>query len=85
MLKELKYLGYFLTIFISILFIIKVYISEDNIKNKNMVITQYENKLDKQLDHLPIIENDTNNIIEYKSDVEEFLNEKPKKWYDLIK
>ena len=85
MLKELKFLGYFIIIFISTFFIAKTYLSEENIRRTNIAIIQYENKLDKQSNNLPIIKNDTNNIIEYKTDVKEFLDEKPKKWYELIK
>ena len=85
MLKELKYLGYFFTIFFSILFIVKFYLSETNIRKTNMVIIQHENSLDTKLDQLPTIKSDTNDIIEYKNEVNEFLNKKSKKWWHLIK
>ena len=85
MLKELKSLGYLLTIFFLILFVIKFYLSEINIKRTNRIIIQYENELDKKLSALPTIKADTNDIIEYQNEVEEFLNKKPKKWWDLIK
>ena len=85
MLKELKYLGFLLTIFFLILFVIKFYLSEINIKRTNRIIIQYENELDKKLSSLPTIKADTNDIIEYQNEVEEFINQKPKKWWDLIK
>ena len=85
MLKELKYLGFLLTIFFLILFVIKFYLSEINIKRTNRIIIQYENELDKKLSSLPTIKADTNDIIEYQNEVEEFINKKPKKWWDLIK
>ena len=85
MFKELKFLGYFFTIFFSILFIVKFYVSETNIRKTNMVIIHYENSLDTKLDQLPTIKSDTGDIIEYKNEVKEFLNKKSKKWWHLIK
>ena len=85
MFKELKFLGYFFTIFFSILFIVKFYVSETNIRKTNMVIIHYENSLDTKLDQLPTIKSDTSDIIEYKNEVKEFLNKKSKKWWHLIK
>ena len=85
MLKEVKYIFYLLTIFFSIFFVIKFYLSENNIKRSNKIILQYKNGLDKKFDNLPIIENDTNNIIEYLNDVDEFINKEKKEWWILIK
>ena len=85
MLKELKFLGYLFLILFSILFVLKFYLSDINIKNTIKIYNQYENELDKKLDSLPTIKNDTNDIIEYQSEVDEFINNKPKKWHILIK
>ena len=85
MLKEIKYVVYLLTIFFSIFFVIKFYLSENNIKLSNKVMVQYQNKLDKKFNNLPIIKNDTNNIIEYTNEIEEFKNKKQRKFWDLIK
>ena len=85
MLKEVKYIVYLLTIFFFIFFIIKSYLSENNIKKSYKVIIQYQNKLDKKFNNLPIIKSDTNNIIEYTNEIEEFKNKKQRKFWDLIK
>ena len=85
MLKEIKYVVYLLTIFFSIFFVIKFYISENNIKRSNKVILQYQNILDKRFINLPIIKNDTNGIIEYTNEIEEFKNKKQRKFWDLLK
>ena len=85
MLKEVKYVFYLLTIFFSIFFVIKFYLSENNIKRSNKIILQYKNGLDKKFDNLPIIENDTKNIIEYTNEIEKFKNKKQRKFWDLIK
>ena len=85
MLKEVKYVVYLLTIFFFIFFVIKFYFSENNIKWSNKVILQYQNKLDKKFINLPIIKDDTNDIIEYTSEIEDFKNEKQRKFWDLLK
>jgi len=85
MLKEVKYVVYLLTIFFFIFFVIKFYLSENNIKWSNKVILQYQNALDKKFISLPIIKDDTNDIIEYTSEIEDFKNKKQRKFWDLLK
>ena len=85
MLKEVKYVVYLLTIFFFIFFVIKFYLSENNIKWSNRVILQYQNLLDKKFINLPIIKDDTNDIIEYTSEIEDFKNKKQRKFWDLFK
>lgn len=85
MLKEVKYVVYLLTIFFFIFFVIKFYFSENNIKWSNKVILQYQNILDKRFINLPIIKNDTNDIIEYTNEIEDFKNKKQRKFWDLLK
>ena len=85
MLKEVKYVVYLLTIFFFIFFVIKFYVSENNIKWSNKVILQYQNILDNKFINLPIIKDDTNDIIEYTSEIEDFKNKKQRKFWDLLK
>ena len=85
MLKEIKYVVYLLTIFFSIFFVIKFYLSENNIKLTNKVMLQYQNELDKKFNNLPIIKNDTDDIIEYTNEIKEFKNRKQRKFWDLFK
>jgi len=85
MLKEVKYLVYFLTIFFFIFFVIKFYLSENNIKWSNKVILQYQNILNKKFINLPIVKDDTKDIIEYTSEIEDFKNKKKRKFWDLLK
>ena len=85
MLKEIKYVVYLLTIFFSIFFVVKFYLSENNIKLSNKVMLQYQNELDKKFNNLPIIKDDTNDIIEYTNEIEEFKNKKQRKFWDLLK
>ena len=85
MLKEVKYVVYLLTIFFFIFFVIKFYFSENNIKWSNKVILQYQNTLDKRFINLPIVKDDTKDIIEYTSEIEDFKNKKQRKFWDLLK
>ena len=85
MLKEIKYVVYLLTIFFSIFFVVKFYLSENNIKLSNKVMLQYQNELDKKFNNLPIIKDDTNDIIEYTNEIDEFKNKKQRKFWDLLK
>ena len=85
MLKEVKYVFYLLAIFFFIFFVIKFYLSENNIKRSNMIIFQYQNELDKKFNNLPIIKTDTNDIIEYTNEIEEFKNKKQRRFWDLLK
>ena len=85
MLKEVKYVVYLFTIFFFIFFVIKFYLSENNIKWSNRVILQYQNLLDKKFINLPIIKDDTNDIIEYTNEIEDFKNKKQRKFWDLLK
>ena len=71
MLKEVRYVVYLLTIFFFIFFVIKFYLSEDNVKWSNKIILQYQNIIDKKFISLPIIKDDTKDIIENTSEVEE--------------
>ena len=85
MLKEIKYVVYLLTIFFSIFFVVKFYLSENNIKLSNKVILQHQKELDKKFNNLPIIIDDTSDIIEYTNEIEEFKNRKQRKFWYLIK
>ena len=85
MLKEIKYIFYLLTIFFSVFFIIKFYLSENNIKRSNKVLIQHQNKLDIKFNALPIIKNDTKDIIIYQNENDQFKKKKKRKCWELLK
>jgi len=85
MLKEVRNVVYLLTIFFTIFFVTKFYLSENNIEQSNRVILQHQKELDNKFSDLPIIKGDTNNIIEHTNEVEEFLSKKPRYFWILIK
>ena len=85
MLKEIRNVVYLLTIFFTIFFVTKFYLSENNIERGNRVMLQHQKVLANVLGDLPTIKSDTNNIIEHTNEVEEFLSKKPRFFMDLIK
>ena len=65
MLKEFKYLIFIIVIFISLFFTGKYYFSDDNIKNSYRSLNNINERLKKYSKKLPILENNTKNVIEY--------------------
>ena len=85
MLKEAKNVVYLLTIFFTIFFVTKFYLSENNIERSNRVILQHQKELANKFSDLPIIKSDTSDIIEHTNEVEKFLSKKPRFFMNLIK
>ena len=77
MIKEIKYLLFILIIFLFILFSGKYYFSESNKKNSYRSLNTIDQKIDIFAEKLPVLEDDTKNIIEY---VEQSNKKKKKKF-----
>ena len=77
MIKEIKYLLFILIIILFLFFSGKYYFSETNKKNSYRSLNTIDQKIDIFADKLPILENDTKNIIEY---VEQSNSKKKKKF-----
>ena len=71
--KNIFYIVFFITFIISITL---YYFSENNIRNTNKSRSLYSNDVIKNLKNLPILKSDTNNITEYKNDLQ--INKKKK-------
>ena len=65
MIKEIKYLLFTLIIILFIFFSGKYYFSETNKKNSYRSLNTIDQKIDVFSEKLPILEDDTKNIIEY--------------------
>ena len=65
MIKEIKYLMYILIIFFFIFFTTRHYFSEKNILKHNRKMNNVDNNLILNDENIPVLKNDTNNIIEY--------------------
>tara|TARA_B100000029_G_scaffold207957_1_gene205755 strand:+ start:1467 stop:1724 length:258 start_codon:yes stop_codon:yes gene_type:complete len=68
---------YFILIIIFFYFIFSTYFSENNISKIESKITNVQKKSEIQSYNLPIIKNDTDNVITYNS--EDFIEKKIKK------
>ena len=76
MLKELKYLLHLLTIFFFFFILLKFYLSESYEKKLYRSLNNYDDVIKKFSKNLPLLKNDTQNIIEYV----ENNNDKKKKY-----
>ena len=77
MLKEIKYLVFIFIIFLFLFFVGKYYFSDSNKKNSYRSLNIVDEKISIYAEKLPVLEDDTQNIIEY---VEQSNNKKKKKF-----
>ena len=77
MFKEIKYLIFIFIIFLFLFLTGRYYFSDDNKKKSYRSLKTINEKIDIYVQKLPILENDTKNIIEY---VEQSNNKKKKKF-----
>ena len=78
MFKELKYVFYLLVIFLFIFLTGKFYFSDENKKNYYRSVNSLEKKINIYSSNLPILKNDTNEVIEY---VENKVSKNKKKYH----
>ena len=81
MLKEIKYLIFIIIISLFIFFTGKYYFSDENIKKSYRSYKNIDEKIKIYLKDLPILENDTQDIIEYVNQT----NKKKKKKFNFWK
>ena len=77
MIKEIKYLLFIFIIFLFLFLTIRYYFSDANKKNSYRSLNNIDEKIKFYSEKLPILEDDTTNIIEY---VEQSINKKKKKF-----
>ena len=84
MLKEIKYLIFTIIIFLFLFFTGKYYFSDEYKKKSYRSLNNINKKIETYSNNIPILENNTQNIIEY---VENTKIKKKKKYFfwDLIK
>ena len=78
MFKEIKYLVFLLIISLFTFFSIKYYFSDANKKNSFRSLNNIDEKVETYSEKLPVLENDTKNIIEY---VKNTQTKKKKKYF----
>ena len=84
MLREIKYFFFSLEIVLFILFSIKSYISEENRKKTFRNLSLIDKQLNTYEKKLPVISNDTINIIEFLNN-DDNSNKKKYTFWDLLK
>ena len=80
MLKELKYLLHLLTIFIFFFILLKFYLSDSYEKKLYRSLNNYDEVIKKYSKNLPLLENDTKNVIEYVENNTDKSKKKYKFW-----
>ena len=65
MLKEIKYLIFIIVISVFIFFTGRYYFSDENLKNSYRSFKNNDEKIKLYSENLPVLENDTKEIIEY--------------------
>ena len=81
MIKEIKYLIYILIISLFLFLTLKYYFSDINRKNSFRSLADIDKKINIYAEKLPILKDDTKNIIEYV----EQLNDKKRKKFNFWK
>ena len=81
MIKEIKYLLFTLIIILFLFFSGRYYFSENNKKNSYRSLSTLDQKIDILAEKLPVLEDDTKDIIEYV----EQSNKKKKKKFNFWK
>ena len=81
MLKEIKYLIFIIIISLFIFFTGKYYFSDENIKNSYRSYQNIDQKIKNYSKELPVLESDTDDIIEYVNQT----NKKKKKKFNFWK
>ena len=83
--KNIKKIFYLASFFIFITLTTSFYFSDQNIRETNKSRSLYSVKLNNNTQNLPLLRNDTNDIIDYINDIEVYKKKKKKyTFWDLI-
>ena len=82
MLIKIKYIFYLVSILIFITLTVRFYFSEQNIRATNKSRSFYAVKLLHDALKLPLLANDTDDLIEYRNDVQVFRDKIKKRIYE---
>ena len=85
MFKKVINLFFLLLFFIFTILTITFYFSDENIRKTNKFRSLYSINLNKMINNLPLLKNDTSDIIQYKNDVEIYKKKKKNyTFWDLL-
>ena len=80
MIKEIKYFLYVLTIILFTFFSVKYYFSDTHKKKSYRSIQSNEEKIITYSENLPVLKNDTDNIVEYVKNINNASKKKYHFW-----
>ena len=84
MIKKISNTFFLIILFLFIFLVTKHYFSEKNIIFTSKSRTSYSLMENKGIENLPVLKNDTNNIIIYKNDLEEFKKKRKKRFWEKL-
>jgi len=84
MFSKIKNTLFLIIFFIFIFLVTKHYFSDENVIFTNKSRSSYALQVNIDNKSLPILKNDTNNIIIYKNDVEEFTKKRKKRFWEKL-
>jgi len=82
--KQFKSFLFIFSFFLLSFLVIKKYVSETNIVSTNKLRNSYTLNQKTSDINLPILENDTNNIIIYKNDLENYKENRKKRFWEKL-
>ena len=84
MFSKIKNTLFLIIFFIFTFLVTKHYFSDENVIFTNKSRSSYALQLNIDNKNLPVLKNDTNNIIIYKNDVEEFTKKRKKRFWEKL-
>ena len=84
MIKELKIVFFIFVIFFFLIFTGRFYFSDENKKNTFRSINNINSKINTFSKNLIVLKNDTNDVIIYLNDLEDFKNKRKKRFWEKL-
>tara|TARA_A100001011_G_C14001179_1_gene711464 strand:- start:359 stop:619 length:261 start_codon:yes stop_codon:yes gene_type:complete len=83
--KQLLNIFLLLSTFVYFFFVLNYYLSNKNIKSKNLNRNNIELTLKEKTLHIPILENDTEKVIEFNNSLTDQISTESRSFWNLIK
>ena len=84
MVRKIKNTFFLISFFIFIFLVTKYYLSDQNVISTNKSRSSYTFTKSIDNESLPVLKNNTSNIIIYKNDLEEFKKKRKKRFWEKL-
>ena len=84
MIKKFNNILYLISFFVFFSLVLKYYLSEENILFLDKARSLYFTSSESTQKNLPLLKSDTNNIIFYTNDLEEFNSKRKKRFWEKL-